>query len=282
MPTLGFQRIQIDCCDTAQAASQYALLMGCKPVWQGSYSVLNEFDTVVDSGLSVWFEFENTRVEFLNSNKTVNSSNTEGTDIAQVSRILFAIDDFDRVSKDLNVTLLSCQYKNDSGSFEEKQLEILGGAQTKSKIAVISTANLNSKGLAVSNFSLQELPRVDHVVLYTNDAPACLKLFQADLSMRLALDKSVPEWGGRMLFFRCGKLTLEIISPTKPFNGADYFWGLAYQVVDIDKTHKRLSNQGISVSAVRKGRKQNTRVMTVKSHHLGVPTLLVEPSVANS
>ena len=37
-------------------------------------------------------------------------------------------------------------------------------------------------------------------------------LFNGELGIRLALDQDVPQWGGRMLFFRTGKLTLEVIA----------------------------------------------------------------------
>lgn len=46
--------------------------------------------------------------------------------------------------------------------------------------------------------------RVDHLVLRTTSAAACIDLFGDQLGIRLALDQTVPEWGGRMLFFRTG------------------------------------------------------------------------------
>ena len=39
----------------------------------------------------------------------------------------------------------------------------------------------------------------------------CIDLFRDQLGIRLALDKNVEAWGGRMLFFRGGKMTLEVI-----------------------------------------------------------------------
>ena len=47
---------------------------------------------------------------------------------------------------------------------------------------------------------------------------------------------------------------------------------------DIDVTHGRLVASGVDVSEVRTGRKQGTRVMTVRNSTCGVPTLLVQPS----
>lgn len=119
---------------------------------------------------------------------------------------------------------------------------------------------------------------VDHLVLRTNDAQACVDLFAQRLGIRLALDKTVPEWGGRMLFFRAGKLTLEVIEDDGKEDSGNFFWGLAYQCSDLQAQALRLKEAGVSLSDIRDGRKPGTRVATVKSHHLGLPTLLIEPS----
>lgn len=120
--------------------------------------------------------------------------------------------------------------------------------------------------------------RVDHVVLRTADAEASVGLFARQLGIRLALDRTVPEWGGRMLFFRAGKLTLEVIEPDSPPVQADHFWGIAYQCPDLEEEAARLRREGVDLSPVRPGRKPGTRVATVKSHCLGIPTLLIEPA----
>lgn len=114
---------------------------------------------------------------------------------------------------------------------------------------------------------------VDHVVLRTEDAGACIALFRDRLGIRLALDKTVPAWGGRMLFFRGGKLTLEVIES----DGASGFWGIAYQCTDIAVTSERLRSAGVTLTDIREGRKPGTRVATVKSHCLDIPTLLIQP-----
>ena len=75
-------------------------------------------------------------------------------------------------------------------------------------------------GQDTANFRRQQTPAqsdgllVDHLVLRTVDADACIALFAQELGIRLALDKTVPAWGGRMLFFRAGKLTLEATGDT--------------------------------------------------------------------
>lgn len=117
--------------------------------------------------------------------------------------------------------------------------------------------------------------QVDHLVLRTDDAAACIALFADELGIRLALDRTVPEWGGRMLFFRAGRLTLEVIESDREESTGSFFWGLAYQCPDIAETATRLRTGGVQLSEIRDGRKPGTRVATVHSHCLGIPTLLI-------
>ncbi|PLW67497.1 VOC family protein [Pseudohalioglobus lutimaris] len=119
---------------------------------------------------------------------------------------------------------------------------------------------------------------VDHLVLQSNDADDCIRLFAADLGIRLALDQEVPEWGGRMLFFRMGKMTLEVIHNSKRPPERDFFWGITYLCQDIDNTLASFDQRGIAHSPARIGRKPGTRVATIQSHCLGLPTLLVAPA----
>lgn len=119
-------------------------------------------------------------------------------------------------------------------------------------------------------------PRVDHLVLRTGDPDACIAVFGEQLGMRLALDQVVPEFGGRMLFFRSGKMTLEVIAPLDEPPEQNHFWGITYKVEDLDASWQRLTDAGVAISEIRAGRKAGTRVATVRSHCLGLPTLLLE------
>ncbi|MFK7731679.1 MAG: VOC family protein [Pseudomonadales bacterium] len=124
--------------------------------------------------------------------------------------------------------------------------------------------------------SLPGIQTVDHVVLRTANANDCIRLFRDDLGARLALDQTVEEWGGRMLFFREGGMTLEVIEESSKRPKQDFFWGICYRCGDIETTHENLVSRGVSMTEIREGRKPGTRVATIKSHVGGIPSLLLE------
>jgi len=51
---------------------------------------------------------------------------------------------------------------------------------------------------------------------------------------------------------------------------------LAWDVKNIEKAHQRLVDAGVEVTPIQKGIKENTLVVTVKSHIHNVPTLLIQ------
>ena len=117
---------------------------------------------------------------------------------------------------------------------------------------------------------------LDHVVIRTSDAEAAIALYGRGLGLRLALDREVR--GARMLFFRVGGVTIEVI--VDPGAGlSDAFSGVAYRVRDLDAAHARAVAAGLSASEPRDGMKPATRVFTIRSGTCGVPTLVLrDPS----
>lgn len=124
--------------------------------------------------------------------------------------------------------------------------------------------------------SSSTINKLDHVVVNTNDPEGFKSLFGDTFGIRLALDQTVEKWGGRMLFFRLNHTTIEVIGKPNEDDPADKLWGLAWSVEDLKATHQRLVKEGIEISEVKAGRKENTLVCTVKSDTCNVPTLLIE------
>ena len=132
---------------------------------------------------------------------------------------------------------------------------------------------------------------LDHAVIRTLDPEATQMLYGNRLGLRLALDRSFPQWGARLLFFRVGGITLEIAAPLSgegeaapapsenaPGPERDHLWGLSWRIPNADAARERLAGAGFEPSEVRAGRKPGTRVFSVRGGTCGVPTLMIEPT----
>ncbi len=122
---------------------------------------------------------------------------------------------------------------------------------------------------------------IDHVVVTCPDLDASRAVYAGRLGLRLALDRSFPDRGLRMLFFRSGGLTVELVgslgASARP-DSADGFGGLAYRVEDVEAARLRLQGAGFDLSELRPGAKPGTRVCTVRDAPCQVPTLLIQPA----
>jgi catechol 2,3-dioxygenase-like lactoylglutathione lyase family enzyme len=135
-------------------------------------------------------------------------------------------------------------------------------------------------------FAAPEDPRaavlaLDHVVVRSTDPDASRTLYGDGLGLRLALDRTFPDWGVRLLFFRVGGTTVEVAAGLgdAPQAGApDALWGLSLRVADAEAARERLAAAGFDVSDTRAGRRLGTRVCSVRGEPLGVATLILAPA----
>jgi catechol 2,3-dioxygenase-like lactoylglutathione lyase family enzyme len=124
---------------------------------------------------------------------------------------------------------------------------------------------------------------VDHVVVQTQDGERAKALYGDALGIRLALDRSFPQWGSRLLFFRLGHLTVEVAAALEGKAKAgepDRFWGVSYRVANAEAAHARLVAEGFDATPVKPGRKPGTFVFTVNGPTHGVATLILQPSLS--
>ncbi|MBX9638546.1 MAG: VOC family protein, partial [Mycobacteriaceae bacterium] len=139
------------------------------------------------------------------------------------------------------------------------------------KAAPVGSADASPDGIVTG---------IDHAVVQTSDADGAIALYRDWLGLGLALDRSFPDWGMRLVFLRVGGVTVEIAQPLHDARlpaASDQLWGLSWRVPDADAARARLFAAGLDVSEVRPGRKPGTRVVSVKDGTCGVPTLLIEP-----
>jgi catechol 2,3-dioxygenase-like lactoylglutathione lyase family enzyme len=116
------------------------------------------------------------------------------------------------------------------------------------------------------------LHALDHVVVRTADPDAAAALYGQRLGIRLALERELG--GTRMLFFRIGGVTVEIVQD-RTLGDQDELWGFAFRARDLPAAHARLATAGFSLGEVRDGRKPGTQVSTVRDGTCNVPTLLL-------
>lgn len=123
---------------------------------------------------------------------------------------------------------------------------------------------------------------LDHVVIATDAPERAAALYGARLGLDMSLDVSRPDWGVQLMFLRCGDLVVEIVHRLNEANAGapDRLWGLSWRVADVDATRSRLASSGLDVSEVRTGRRPGTRVLTVRTGALGVPTLVIQPAAS--
>jgi catechol 2,3-dioxygenase-like lactoylglutathione lyase family enzyme len=118
---------------------------------------------------------------------------------------------------------------------------------------------------------------LDHVVVRTPNPERAIAFYAGRLGLDLRLDRSNPDWGARLLFFRCGDLVVEIAHDLKKgvSDGPDQLWGLSWRAADIARVNARLKASGVDVTPVRTGRRPGTEVFSVNSHTEGVPTIVI-------
>lgn len=278
MNITGLDHVVLLCRDILQATSTYSVLLGRTPDWQHTHEE--------DGTATTLFILENMAVELLapNGNGPVGERIVELLEGREgmLSSIAFRTDDINEAHYQATIRELF------PGHIDHMQASYRGRTRQWSRFRCDDTALSGLKVFLMAEkqpltCALSEGDgaafRMDHIVVNTGNPDRALEAYGTKLGLRLALDRTHEKWGARFLFFRLPDVTIEVINridtsmtPDEP----DQLWGLTWQVDNLDAAHDRLVAQGVGVSAVRDGRKPGTRVMSIKSHDLGVPTLFLE------
>ena len=264
--------------DLDAAEENYTKIFGIKPVWRGEHKELGTENSL--------FNFQNTYFELL-------AAKGEGLGAALVNHylqesgegligIVLGTKDIDECYKSLQSKgyALGEISKGEGINFKDGAVRewknlFLPPELTRGIFAFIIQ---HTKGSLeeFKNDDKSVVNKLDHVVIQTNDADGFIDIYRDIYNIRLALDKYVEAWESRMLFFRINKTTIEVIEKQNGEEIADKLWGLSWQVDSIEEAHNRLTNQGVEVTPIKKGIKDNTLVATIKSHTNNIPTLLIE------
>ena len=204
-----------------------------------------------------------------------------------LASLCFRVDGIDRFQRRLKRLGLAPEDVAQSGSTNASDGASLAWKRTRTAVEAthgtrlffLEPAGERPRSLAIASAPITGL---DHVVISTEQPERAAALYGARLGLDMSLDLSRPDWGARLMFFRCGDLVVEIVHHLNEAAGGkpDNLWGLSWRVADIDATQARMADAGLDGSKVRTGRRPGTRVFTVRTGALGVPTLVIQPAAA--
>ena len=264
--------------DINEAEKNYSKVFGIDPVWRGEHT---EYGT--ENSL---FNFNNTYFELL-------AAKGEGLGAALVNHalqetgegligIVFGTDNLKETHEKLSKKgfLLGDISFGEGTNLKNNKIRKWKNLFLSPELTrgIFSFLIEHTEGnLPITNkFEPSMVNNLDHVVINTNDADGFIEVYKDIFNIRLALDKFVDEWKSRMLFFRLNKTTIEVIEKKNDEEPKDSLWGLSWEVDNIEEAHKRLEKEGVEISPIKKGIKENTMVATIKSHTHNVPTLLIQ------
>ncbi len=264
--------------DINVAEENYRKIFGMESVWKGEHKALGTANVI--------FNFKNTYCELLSANgdglgaELVNSAIEEQGD--GLIGVVFGTDNIKE----------SCSTLKKSGYLVTEPTEGEGIDNKTQKIrkwknlflppeltrGIFSFIIEHSEGAlpSLNKYPKATINKLDHLVINTNDANGFINIYKDVFNIRLALDKVIEHWKSRMLFFRVNKTTIEVIERKNEDNSQDSLWGLAWEVESIEAAYNRLISEGVDVTPIKEGLKENTLVATIKSHTHNVPTLLIE------
>ena len=264
--------------DLDQAEKNYKKILGTNPVWRGRHKSLGTANSI--------FNFKNTYLELLTSDgeglgaelvKNLIQENGEG-----LAGIVFGVDDMLRTVQQLKQEgyQISDPAEGEGSDDETNKVRkwenlFLPPELTRGLFSFIIQHH-DGELPSHKEYAKDSINKLDHVVINTNNADSFIEIYRDVFKIRLALDKTIEHWNSRMLFFRLNKTTIEVVERSNNEKPKDTLWGLAWEVESIEDTHKRLVSEGVEVSDIKAGLKENTLVATVKSHTHNVPTLIIQ------
>ena len=264
--------------DLDEAERNYKKIFGVDPVWRGEHKELGTANVI--------FNFKNTYFELLASNGVGLGSDFVNTTIEESGEGLIG-----SVLGSENIKLTFDSIKNKGhllGDISDGEGTNLKNKETRKWKNLFLPLEL-TRGIFTfiiehtegnlpmpNHFNDASINKLDHVVITTNDADGFIEIYRDIFDIRLALDKVIEHWNTRMLFFRLNETTIEVVAKEHNNKNPDELWGLAWEVESIANTRKRLINEGVEITEIKDGIKENTLVATIKSHTHDVPTLLIQ------
>ena len=277
----GLDHIVLLASDIGAATATYETLLGQKPAWRASsdgvetaiFTLANmSLEIMAPSGDGVIAERVRARLA------------EQGEGLASLCFRVNGIDKFQRRLKRLG---LAPEDVAQSGSINATDGTALAWQRTRTAVEATHGVRLFFLEMDAERPRSQALAAapivgLDHVVIATEEAERAAALYGARLGLDMTLDLARPDWGARLMFFRCGDLVVEIVHRLneEKRGEVDRLWGLSWRVADLEAARARLASAGLDVSETRTGRRPGTRVFTLHTGALRVPTLVIQPGAA--
>lgn len=271
-PIVAIDHIRVKCRKLAESEAELTELLGFEPIWRGKLAADPSTELL-----------ENKAAIFETSNLYLVLQESAGE--AGLDQLCLQVDDINRLERRLKQLGISFSDK-DAPDPLQKPLD-------QPSARIISASTDATRGVALSFVARDSRPNrqcindahvsgLDHIVINSADAQGTAYMLGAQLGLDMRMDISRPEWGARLMFFRCGDLIVEVfqqLGDDAIAKESDSFYGLSWRVPNADSAKGRLQQVGRDVSDVRKGRKPGSYVFTSRDRNVGVPTLMIQPPI---
>lgn len=261
--------------DLHAARERYSALLGCEPNWHGA-----------DGGAEhIWFQLDNMALDVICPTGPGFTGDMAKAHLdahgESIWAIAYATPDLDAAHKLLTRRGVKATDPHPLRSSKIDRSDKRFWRMFSTAFAGVNTFLIEQKPDAApwprsEMLTPSGVTALDHVVVRTPAPERALANYGAKLGLDLRLDRTAPEWGSRLLFFRCGDLTVEIAHDLKAgvSDAPDDVWGMTWRTGDIDAAHARIAAAGFNISEIRKGRRDGSRVFTVRDGTY-VPTLFI-------
>ena len=261
--------------DLNVARERYSALLGCEPNWHGA-----------DGGAEhIWFQLDNMALDVICPTGPGFTGDMAKAHLdahgESIWAIAYATPDLDAAHKLLTRRGVKATDPHPLRSSKIDRSDKRFWRMFSTAFADVNTFLIEQKPDAApwprsEMLTPSGVTALDHVVVRTPAPERALANYGAKLGLDLRLDRTAPKWGSRLLFFRCGDLTVEIAHDLKAgvSDAPDDVWGMTWRTDDIDAAHARIAAAGFNISEIRKGRRDGTRVFTVRDGTY-VPTLFI-------
>ena len=261
--------------DLDAAADGYGKLLGRTPDWRGQSGPVRH----------AWFQLGNTALDIIAPGDQGPSGAWLAAHGEGLWGLAFASDDIEAERKRLarlsmtSTEAFPIRTMSEAGEARIWPTSILDAEATAGVTAFLIGETPDWPPCPIVGDAAAAVGGLDHVVVSTRHPNRAAALYGARLGLDFKLDRSNPDWGTRLMFFRVGDLVVEVAHQLKnePNDAPDSLWGLSWRVSDVPAAHARLA-RSFTVTDIREGRKPGTRVFTVKDAPAGVPTLIIGPA----